>query len=70
MDWIYGDNKMRVNNNFLCVGGHVPEAHGGEAGAGEVEGGDVGLEVSDAPGVLVVVLTGQHVHPASANKQW
>ena len=55
---------------FLGVGRDVPEPDRGEAGAGEVEGGDVGLEVSDTPGVLVVVLTGQHVHPASANKQW
>ena len=59
-----------INKADLGVGGDVPKPDGGEAGAGEVEGGDVGLEVSDAPGVLVVVLTGQHVHPASANKQW
>ena len=43
---------------FLSVGGHVPESHRGEAGAGEVEGCDVGLDMPDAPCVLVVVLTG------------
>ena len=60
MDWIYGNNKLRVNNHFLCVGGHVPEAHGGEAGAGEVERRDVGLAVRDAARVVVSVLNSQH----------
>ena len=57
---------MRFDNTqFLGVGGDIPEADGGEAGAGEVEGGDVGLHVSDTPGVWVVVLPGQHRHPTS-----
>ena len=57
---------MRFDNTqFLGVGGDVAEADGGEAGAGEVEGGDVGLHVSDTAGVGVVVLPGQHRHPTS-----
>ena len=60
---------MRFDNTqFLCVGGDIAEADCGEAGAGEVEGGDVGLHVSDAPGVLIVVLPGQHRHPTSEEK--
>ena len=46
------------------VGGHVPEAHGGEGGAGVVEGGDVGLAVGDAPAVGEVQPLGQEVKPA------
>ena len=57
---------MRLDNiQFLRVGGDIAEADRGEAGAGEVEGGDVGLHVSDTPTVRVVVLPGQHGHPAS-----
>ena len=56
------------SRQFLCVGGDVAEADSGEAGAGEVEGGDVGLHVSDTAGVGVVVLPGQHRHPTSEEK--
>ena len=57
---------MRFDNiQFLRVGGDIAEAHGGETGAGEVESGDVGLHVSDTPGVRVVVLSRQHRHPTS-----
>lgn len=54
-----------VDNNCLGVGGHVAEADGGEAGAGEVEGRDVGLAVRDTARVVVVALHRQHGHPAS-----
>ena len=53
-----------MDNNFLGVGGHIAEPHGGEAGAGEVEGGDVGLAVWDTAGVIVMTLDCQHGHPA------
>ena len=39
-----------MNKADLGVGGDVPEANGGEAGAGEVERRDVGLAVRHAPG--------------------
>ena len=57
------------SRQFLCVGGDVAEADRGEAGAGEVEGGDVGLHVPDTPGVLLLRLAGQHSHPASAGEK-
>ena len=38
------------SKTLLGVGGHVAETDGGEAGAGEVEGRDVGLTVWHAPG--------------------
>ena len=73
--WIYVDIKnistalwifMTFDNiQFLRVGGHIAEADCGETGAGEVEGGDVGLHVADTAGVRVVVLASQHRHPAS-----
>ena len=73
--WIYVDIKnistalwifMTFDNiQFLRVGGHIAEADCGETGAGEVEGGDVGLHVSDTPAVRVVVLSGQNRHPTS-----
>ena len=45
--WIF----MRFDNiQFLRVGGDIAEAHGGEAGAGEVERRDVRLAVRHAPG--------------------
>ena len=53
------------SKTLLGVGGHVAEADRGEAGAGEVEGRDVGLHVADTAGVRVVVLASQHRHPAS-----
>ena len=60
---------MRFDNTqFLGVGGDVAEADSGEAGAGEVESSDVGLHVSDTSGVRVVVLSSQHGHPTSENK--
>ena len=61
-----------MNKADLGVGGDVPEPDGGEAGAGEVEGGDVGLAVRDTPRVVVPVLARQHRHPTSeiASYQW
>ena len=55
-------------HSFLSVGGDVSEAHGGETGAGEVQGRDVGLHVSDTAGVWVVILSGQHRHPTSGKQ--
>ena len=47
------------------VGGHVAEADGGEGGAGEVEGGGVGVQVGDLGLVFEPVEVGQLLHPAN-----
>ena len=53
---------------LLCVGRHVAKPDRGETGAGEVQGRDVGLHVSDTTGVWVVILSGQHRHPTSGKQ--
>ena len=62
-EYLWDDNIL-----FLRVGRDIAEADSGEAGAGEVEGRDVGLHVADTAGVVVVILPGQHRHPTSGRQ--